>query len=52
MSDRIIELRLENRRLKEQVQKLEDRILNLVGAINIQSSGVFQEKKNILLKKN
>ncbi len=48
MSDRIIELRLENRRLKEQVQKLEDRILNLVGAINIQSSGVFQEKKNIL----
>ncbi|MFX1276416.1 MAG: hypothetical protein ACFFBP_22645 [Promethearchaeota archaeon] len=48
MSDRIIELRLENRRLKEQVQKLEDRILTLVGAINIQSSGVFEGKKTIL----
>ncbi len=48
MSDRIIELRLENRRLKEQVQKFEDRILTLVGAINIQSSGVFQDKKNVL----
>ncbi|MFX1396433.1 MAG: hypothetical protein ACFFAS_05240 [Promethearchaeota archaeon] len=48
MSDRIIELRLENRRLKEQVQSLEDKVLSLVGAINIQSSGVFANTKHAL----
>ena len=48
MSDRLIELRLENRRLKEQVQNMENKVLNLVGAINIQSSGVFQDTKHVL----
>ncbi len=48
MSDRIIELRLENRRLKEQVQNLENKVLSLVGAINIQTSGVFANTKHVL----
>ena len=48
MSDRLIELRLENRRLKEQVANLEEKVLALVGAITIQSSGVFQDKKHVL----
>ena len=47
MSDRLIELRLENRRLKEQVANLENKVLSLVGAISIQSSGVFKDKKHV-----
>lgn len=39
MSDRLTELRIENRRLKAQVQDLEDKVLSLVGMINIEQSG-------------
>jgi len=48
MSDRLIELRLENRRLKDQVANLENKVLSLVGAISIQSSGVFKDKKHVI----
>ena len=47
-SDRLIELRLENRRLKEQVANLEDKVLSLVGAVSIQSSGVFKDTKHVI----
>jgi nitrogen regulatory protein PII-like uncharacterized protein len=39
MSERLDELRLENKRLKDQVQNLEGKILSLVGNIEIKSSG-------------
>ena len=39
LSDRIIELRVENDRLKKQVQNLETKVLSLVGMINLESSG-------------
>ena len=38
-SDRITELRIENDRLKKQVQNLETKVLSLVGMINVDSSG-------------
>lgn len=47
MSDRIIELRTENSRLKNEVQNLENKILSLVGMVNLESSG-GPEGKNIL----
>lgn len=47
MSDRIIELREENTKLKKEVQNLESKILSLVGMINLNSSGGL-EGKNIL----
>ena len=47
MSDRIIELRTENSRLKKEVQNLENKILSLVGMISLNSSG-GSEGKNIL----
>ncbi|MHA1478143.1 MAG: hypothetical protein ACTSPU_08085 [Promethearchaeota archaeon] len=47
MSDRIIELRRENFRLKNEVQNLENKILSLVGMVNLKSSG-GSEGKNIL----
>lgn len=47
MSDRIIELRVENQRLKKQVENLEKKVLSLVGMTNIESSG-GAEKKNVL----
>ncbi|MBY9012252.1 MAG: hypothetical protein KGD70_07750 [Candidatus Lokiarchaeota archaeon] len=47
MSDRIIELRTENSRLKNEVQNLENKILSLVGMINLKSSG-GSEGKNVL----
>ena len=47
MSDRIIELRTENTRLKKEVQNLESKILSLVGMINLNSSG-GPKGKNIL----
>lgn len=47
MSDRIIELRTENSRLKNEVQNLENKILSLVGMINLKSSG-GSVGKNIL----
>ncbi|MFX1315588.1 MAG: hypothetical protein ACFE9T_06955 [Promethearchaeota archaeon] len=47
MSDRLIELRVENKRLKDQVQSLESKVLSLVGMISLESSG-GQSKKNVL----
>jgi len=47
LSDRIIELRTENSRLKKEVQNLENKILSLVGMISLKSSG-GSEGKNIL----
>ena len=47
MSDRIIELRTENSRLKNEVQNLESKILSLVGMISLKSSG-GSVGKNIL----
>ena len=47
MSDRITELRRENFRLKNEVQNLENKILSLVGMVNLKSSG-GSEGKNIL----
>jgi hypothetical protein len=47
MSDRLLELRVENKRLKEQIQNLENKIITLVGMFNIESSG-DQERKNVL----
>ncbi len=47
MSDRIIELRVENTRLKNEVQNLENKVLALVGMISLESSG-GPERKNVL----
>ncbi|MHA1932642.1 MAG: hypothetical protein ACW96X_08900 [Promethearchaeota archaeon] len=48
MSDpRIIELRVENKKLKQEIASLENKILSLVGMFNIESSG-GQNKKNVL----
>jgi len=49
MSDRILELRTENQRLKQQVQNLENKVLSLVGMVRFESSG-GPEKKNVLNK--
>ena len=48
MSDpRVLELRIENKRLKEQIAVLENKILTLVGMFDIESSG-DPSRKNIL----
>ncbi|MFX1489154.1 MAG: hypothetical protein ACFFBI_08405 [Promethearchaeota archaeon] len=48
MSDpRILELRIENKKLKQEITSLENKILTLVGMFNIESSG-GQEKANKL----
>ncbi|MFX1312976.1 MAG: hypothetical protein ACFFHD_10225 [Promethearchaeota archaeon] len=48
MSDpRVVELRIENKRLKEQIANLEKRILALVGMFDIESSG-DPSRKNVL----
>ena len=47
LSDRIIELRVENDRLRREVQNLESKVLSLVGMINLESSG-GPEGKNII----
>ncbi|MHA1473529.1 MAG: hypothetical protein ACTSQW_10605 [Promethearchaeota archaeon] len=47
MSDRIIELRVENTRLKSEVQNLENKVLSLVGMITLEPSG-GPERKNVL----
>jgi hypothetical protein len=48
MSDpRIIELRVENKKLKQEIASLENKILSLVGMVNIESSG-GQDKRNVL----
>lgn len=45
LSDRINELRLENRRLKQQIEDFEKRVLALVGNIVIESSGEGDNKE-------
>ncbi|MHA1497297.1 MAG: hypothetical protein ACTSRT_07085 [Promethearchaeota archaeon] len=47
MSDRILELRTENQRLKQQIQNLENKVLSLVGMVRFESSG-GPERKNVL----
>ncbi|MFX1574183.1 MAG: hypothetical protein ACFFB0_15675 [Promethearchaeota archaeon] len=48
MSDpRVLELRIENKRLKEQITALENKILTLVGMFDIESSG-DPSRKNFL----
>ncbi|MFX1325047.1 MAG: hypothetical protein ACFE8N_08820 [Promethearchaeota archaeon] len=47
MSDRLLELRVENKKLKQEIAKLEEKILTLVGMFNIESSG-SQANKNLL----
>ena len=48
MSDpRIIGLRVENKKLKQEIASLENKILSLVGMFNIESSG-GQDRKNVL----
>ena len=47
MSDRILELRMENQRLKQQIENLENKVLSLVGMVKFESSG-GSERKNVL----
>ena len=48
MSDpRIIELRVENKKLNQEIASLENKILSLVGMFDIESSG-GQDKRNVL----
>lgn len=47
MSDRILELRTENQKLKQQIINLESKVLSLVGMVKFESSG-GPEKKNVL----
>ena len=47
MSDRIIELRVDNDRLRREVQNLESKVLSLVGMINLESSGGTKDKNLI-----
>ena len=47
ISDRLIELRVENKRLKQEIASLENKIITLVGMFSIESSG-GQERKNVL----
>jgi len=44
---RLIELRIENKRLKDQVENLEKKVLSLVGMINLYASGGIKNK-NVL----
>lgn len=45
--DRLIELRVENRRLKDEVEELENKILSLVGNVEIEISG-GPESRNVI----
>jgi hypothetical protein len=47
LSDRLLELRIKNQRLKEQVQDLESKVLSLVGLTHLESSG-GPHKKDVL----
>lgn len=47
VSDRLLELRIENQRLKQQVQDLENKVLGLVGMVNLESTS-GSGKTNIL----
>ncbi len=44
MSDRLIELRVENKKLKDQVQDLESKVISLVGMLSIETSSGSQGK--------
>ncbi len=52
MSDRLLELRIENQKLKNQVEQLENKILSLVGNIEIEVSqkGLLNEEILILFE--
>jgi len=50
LSDRLVELKVENMRLKKEVQNLESKILNLVGMIEIDQSG-GEGHKNLVNEK-
>jgi hypothetical protein len=43
----LIELRIQNKKLQQQIAGLEDKIMSLVGMVNIESSG-GAEKRNVL----
>ena len=45
--DRLLEMRIENKRLKDQVLNLEEKVLSLVGMISLETSGGLT-KKNLL----
>ncbi len=47
MSDRLTELRIKNKSLKDQVLSLEEKVLSLVGMISLETSG-GPNKKNLL----
>ena len=47
MSDRNLELRIENKKLRAQITDLENKIMSLVGMVNIETSG-GAENKNAL----
>jgi hypothetical protein len=44
MSDRLLEYRIENQKLKQQVQDLEQKVLSLTGMISLKSSGGLKNK--------
>ncbi|MFW9877015.1 MAG: hypothetical protein ACFFG0_28305 [Candidatus Thorarchaeota archaeon] len=46
-TDRLLELRIENKKLRAQIADLENKIMSLVGMVNIETSG-GAEKKNVL----
>jgi len=46
-TDRLLELRIENKKLKQQIASLEEKIMSLVGMVKIESSGGV-DKKNVL----
>jgi hypothetical protein len=48
MSDRLTELRIENKRLKTQIANLESKILSVVGMISIENSGGPQKPSNLI----
>ena len=45
--DRLLEMRIENKRLRDQVLNLEEKVLSLIGMISLESSGGLS-KKNLL----
>ncbi len=46
-TDRLLELRIENKKLRQQIASLEEKIMSLVGMVKIESSGGM-DKKNVL----
>ena len=45
--NRLLELRVENKRLKQEIASLEDKIMTLVGMFNIETSGSQDSKNNL-----